>query len=121
MGKVLVVDDEPISLRITKKLLTQNNFDVLTASSAATAMKELAKSKFDIVIIDITMPGISGFDLIQLMQSFEYNIPVIFLSNSDNKWTIEEAHNIGGKRFVSKEREFNHLPEIVKEVLATAS
>jgi DNA-binding NarL/FixJ family response regulator len=70
------------------------------------------------VIIDITMPSISGFDLIQLMQSFDYKAPVIFLSNNDNDWTIEEAYNIGAKRFVSKEREFNFLPTIIKDILA---
>jgi DNA-binding NarL/FixJ family response regulator len=72
-----------------------------------------------LVIVDITMPSSSGFDLIQLMQSFDYDVPVIFLSNNDNDWTIEEANKIGAKRFVSKEKEFNYLPEIVKEVLAT--
>jgi DNA-binding NarL/FixJ family response regulator len=64
------------------------------------------------------MPSISGFDLIQLMQSFDYKVPVIFLSNNDNEWTIEEAYNIGAKRFVSKEREFNFLPTIIKDILA---
>jgi len=81
-------------------------------------MKLLGSRKYDLVIVDITMPTISGFDLIQLMQSFDYNAPVIFLSNNDNEWTIEEAYNIGAKRFVSKEKEFNFLPAIVREILA---
>jgi DNA-binding NarL/FixJ family response regulator len=46
-------------------------------------------------------------------------VPVIFRSNNDNEWTIEEAYNIGAKRFVSKEKEFNYLPSIVREILAT--
>lgn len=117
--RILLVDDEIITLKITRKLLTENGYEVDIAPSSADAMKLLGSLHYDLVIVDITMPSISGFDLIQLMQSFDYNVPVIFLSNNDNDWTIEEANKIGAKRFVSKEKEFNYLPEIVKEVLAT--
>lgn len=116
--KILLVDDEIITLKITRKLLTESGYDVDIASGSSEAMKLLGAQKYDLVIVDITMPTISGFDLIQLMQSFDYNAPVIFLSNNDNEWTIEEAYNIGAKRFVSKEKEFNFLPAIVREILA---
>lgn len=117
--KILIVDDEIITLKITRKLLTENGYEVDIASSSSEAMNFLSGNQYHLVIVDITMPSISGFDLIQLMQSFDYNVPVIFLSNNDNDWTIEESYNVGAKRFVSKEREFNYLPSIVKEVLET--
>lgn len=116
---ILLVDDEIITLKITRKVLMEHGYDVDIASSSSEAMNLLSNLTYQLVIVDITMPSISGFDLIQLMQSFDYNVPVIFLSNSDNDWTIEESYNVGAKRFVSKEREFNYLPSIVKEVLAT--
>lgn len=115
--KILLVDDEIITLKITRKLLMQSGYDVDIAPGSAEAMKLLGAQQYHLVIVDITMPSISGFDLIQLMQSFDYNAPVIFLSNNDNDWIIEEAYNIGAKRFVSKEKEFNYLPTIVKEIL----
>ncbi len=118
LERVLLVDDEIITLKITRKLLLESGYEVDMATNSSEAMNFLGKSSYHLVIVDISMPSISGFDLIQLMQSFDYNIPVIFLSNNDNEWTIEEAYNIGAKRFVSKEREFNYLPDIVKEVLA---
>lgn len=121
VGRILVVDDEIITLKITRKLLTGHGYRVDIASSSSEAMTFLSQNPYDLVIVDITMPSISGFDLIQLMQSFDYDIPVIFLSNNDNEWTIQESYNIGAKRFVSKEREFNYLPSIVKEVLASVS
>ncbi len=118
--RILLVDDEIITLKITRKLLMESGYLVEMASSSPEAMKMMGKRKYNLVIVDITMPSISGFDLIQLMQSFDYNVPVIFLSNSDNDWTIEEAYSIGAKRFVSKEKEFNFLPAIVKEILSEA-
>ncbi|MCH2214207.1 MAG: response regulator [Flavobacteriales bacterium] len=118
--KILLVDDEVIALKITRRLLVESGYAVDIAPSSAEAMKLLGSFAYDLVIVDITMPSISGFDLIQLMQSFDYNVPVIFLSNNDNQWTIKEAYNVGAKRFVSKEKEFNYLPQIVKEILTTA-
>jgi DNA-binding NtrC family response regulator len=116
--RILLVDDEIITLKITRKILQEHGYDVDISNTSAEAMKLLGSRKYNLVVIDITMPSISGFDLIQLMQSFDYKVPVIFLSNNDNEWTIEEAYNIGAKRFVSKEREFNFLPTIIKDILA---
>lgn len=101
-------------------MLQEHGYDVDIAISSSEAMNFLSNDTYALVIVDITMPSISGFDLIQLMQSFDYDVPVIFLSNNDNDWTIEESYNIGAKRFVSKEREFNYLPTIIKEILTAA-
>lgn len=115
--RILLVDDEVITLKLTKKFLGNNGFDIEIASTSTDAIQLLTSEKFDLIVIDITMPTLSGFDLVQLMQSFDIDTPVIFLSNNDNQWSIEESYSLGAKRFVSKEREFNQLPEIIREVL----
>lgn len=115
--RVLLVDDELITLKLTKKFLQSNGFETSMASTSTDAIQLLTSEQFDLVVIDITMPTLSGFDLVQLMQSFDIDTPVIFLSNNDNQWSIEESYSLGAKRFVSKEREFNQLPEIIREVL----
>ncbi len=116
--RILLVDDEVITLKITKKFLNTAGYSVEIASDSTEAVKKLTSEKFDLLVIDISMPTLSGFDLVQLMQSLDISTPVIFLSNNDNQWSIEESYNLGAKRFVSKEREFNQLPEIIREVLA---
>jgi len=117
--RILVVDDEVITLKITRKLLESNGYDVEISESSTDAMEKLSKERFNLVIIDISMPALSGFDLLELMQSFDYKVPVIFLSANDNEWTIKEALNMGATKFVSKEKEFNFLPDIVKGVLTS--
>ena len=115
--RILLVDDKVITLKLTKKFLGNNGFETEIASTSTEAIQLLTSEKFDLIVIDITMPTLSGFDLVQLMQSFDIDTPVIFLSNNDNQWSIEESYSLGAKRFVSKEREFNQLPEIIREVL----
>jgi len=118
--RILVVDDELITLKIIRKLLESHGFDVEISKGSTDAMEKLSKEKFDLAIIDISMPGLSGFDLLELMRSFDYKEPVVFLSANDNDWAIKEALNRGATRFVSKEKGFNFLPEIVNEILASA-
>lgn len=115
--RILLVDDEVITLKLTKKFLTNSGFETTMAASSTEAINLLTAERYDLIVIDITMPTLSGFDLVQLMQSFDIDTPVIFLSNNDNQWSIEESYSLGAKRFVSKEREFNQLPEIIREVL----
>ena len=117
--RLLLVDDEVITLKLTRKLLSNNGFAVEVASTSTEAIHQLTSQQFDLLIVDITMPSLSGFDLIQLMQSLDIHTPVIFLSNNDTEWSVEESYSLGAKRFVSKEREFNDLPRIVTEVLAS--
>jgi len=119
--RLLLVDDEVITLKLTRKLLANAGYEVEVASTSHEAIHLLTSQKFDLLIIDITMPTLSGFDLIQLMQSLDIQAPVIFLSNNDTEWSIEESYSLGAKRFVSKEREFNDLPRIVEDVLAKSN
>ena len=112
-----MVDDEIITLRITRKFLAQNGHSIDITDSSSKAIELLSDNEYDLVLVDITMPTISGFDLVKMMQSFNIDTPVIFLSNTDSLWTIEEARNLGGKKFVSKEKDFHQLPEIIDEVL----
>ena len=77
--RLLLVDDEVITLRLTRKLLANTGYEVEVASNSNDAIHLLTSQKFDLLIIDITMPTLSGFDLVQLMQSFDIQSPVIFL------------------------------------------
>jgi DNA-binding NtrC family response regulator len=119
--RILLVDDEIITLKLTKKYLKNSGFEIEIASDSTAAIQALTSENFDMIVIDITMPTLSGFDLVQLMQSLDIITPVIFLSNNDNQWSIEESYSLGAKRFVSKEREFNRLPEIIHDVLSQES
>lgn len=119
--RILLVDDEIITLKLTKKYLKNSGFEIEIASDSTAAIQALTSENFDLIVIDITMPTLSGFDLVQLMQSLDIVTPVIFLSNNDNQWSIEESYSLGAKRFVSKEREFNRLPEIIHDVLSQES
>ncbi|MGY6562920.1 MAG: response regulator [Luteibaculaceae bacterium] len=116
-GKILLVDDDQIVLALCKKLLEKYAYSVEISADPSEALEKIGSTTYALIILDINMPGISGFDLLQYIRSFGNETPIIFLSGSNVKWAREESLKIGAARFVSKDEEFDKLPAIIEEVL----
>ncbi|MFT4683143.1 MAG: DNA-binding response OmpR family regulator [Flavobacteriales bacterium] len=118
--KLLLIDDEVITLRMTKIMLNQHQFDVETCLTTSEAISVLTSCEIDLILLDISMPTIDGFDFIKLMSSLHIRVPVIFLSNQNDDYTVKMALSEGVKRCVSKNAEITQLPSIINEVLNVA-
>lgn len=78
--KILLVDDDKTQLALLKEVFTDKGADVTTEINAITVPELLAKSRFDIILTDIQMPGIDGFELLEKLNKNNFNLPVIALS-----------------------------------------
>ena len=74
--KILVVDDEELILLALEELLTPCGYEVSTASNGQDALGKVAKGKFDLLILDIIMPGMNGFDLCQKIREIEQQLGI---------------------------------------------
>ncbi len=86
--KILVVDDEKDIVDILKyNLVKENEFDVLTASNGKDAIEIVESEKPDLILLDIMMPEINGFDVCKRLKTSHstMNIPIIFLTAKDNE------------------------------------
>ena len=82
MGKrVLVVDDEQHILDVVVYLLEENSFDVATAPDGEKGLRLFQDTPPDLVILDLTLPGISGLDLFRKMKEIKQESPVIMLTS----------------------------------------
>ena len=81
--KVLIVEDDKFLSKALKDKLTRENFDVVTAFNGQSALDELARGTFDIILLDLIMPVMDGFDALKQIKANKAtkNIPVIVLSN----------------------------------------
>ena len=82
--KVLVVDDNPDILELLQSLLAMGGYDPIIISSGKEGLKLILKEKFDIVLLDITMPTFSGFDIVQSLKDsgdLEKNIIILFTAS----------------------------------------
>ncbi|MDO5307504.1 MAG: diguanylate cyclase [bacterium] len=116
--KILLVDDSETQLKFLKEELTANNFEVETALSGAEAYKKLFIFAPDIVVSDIVMPSIDGYQLCRLIKNDDETkkIPVILLSVLDKKIDNFWSKKAGAQLFLSKAIE---LKDLINYICAT--
>lgn len=80
--KILIVDDNPKNVQLLAKLLSDNNYIVETAMSGEEALYWIGESDFDLVLLDIMMPEMDGFEVCDKIKANEKycDLPVIFLT-----------------------------------------
>ncbi len=116
--RILVVDDEPRITRFVRLSLASQGFDVLIASSGEEGLQIADSEKPDLMILDIFMPGIDGFGVLQRLRAREQNngchMPVIVFSARAS--VAEEALRLGATDFISKP----FIPEEMADKIRTA-
>ncbi|MBE0365248.1 hypothetical protein PULV_a2011 [Pseudoalteromonas ulvae UL12] len=103
--KLLIVEDDAISLNITLMIFQQYKLEVTTATSGRSALNELMKKKFDLILMDIFLPDTNGIYLLnQVCHNTGVNqtTPVIMLSGNKNKATVQKAVSMGAKGYIIK-------------------
>jgi signal transduction histidine kinase/DNA-binding response OmpR family regulator len=102
---ILIVDDKPENIFSLKKILEINGFEVDTAESGEEALKKILKSSYSVIILDVQMPGMDGFEVADAISGYSKakNIPIIFLSavNTDKKF-IQRGYDTGGIDYITK-------------------
>jgi len=117
---ILVIDDEPAWLKITSHILRSKGYDVRTAGSGMEALKALTSFKPDLILSDVRMPDMNGFDFIDNLKHspLTASTPVVFFSAIDDFDARKVAKNLGAADYLVKpfnEDEVNsilskHLP-----------
>ena len=102
--EILIVDDSPEQIETAIHVLKSNNYKVRVATKGLTALKVLKKQVPDLILLDIFMPEIDGFELCKLIKENETfkNIPIIFLTSSDDEQSIKKGFDSGAQDYVTK-------------------
>ena len=103
-AKVLVVDDSTSVRKVLEKLLSSRGLVVTTCETAEQGLEAVKQNTPNLVIADVVMPGMSGFELCQMVktQASTKNIPVILISGIINEDVVGQAHQAGAFDVVSK-------------------
>ena len=99
--RVLVVDDEPAILKFLKPALQANNYDTLSASTVAEAVKRIASESPDLVVLDLGLPDGDGKDVIRAVRQWS-SVPIIVLSARDREAEKIDSLDLGADDFVNK-------------------
>ncbi|AIA76302.1 MAG: response regulator transcription factor [Vreelandella alkaliphila] len=119
MAKVLVVDDEPNIVLSLEFLMEQAGFQVVTAYDGEAALERINDSAPDLLLLDISLPGISGFDVLEHLRRSEATaqLPVIMLTAHGRDIEREKGLALGADDYITKPFSTQSLIEKVKSLL----
>ena len=112
--KILIVDDVMSNVLLLKVLLTNEKFAIATASNGRQALEQVEKENPDLVLLDVMMPDMSGFEVAQHLKSNPNtaDIPIIFLTALNSTADIVKGFQVGANDFISKP--FNKAELIIR-------
>ncbi len=114
--KILVVDDIPKNLQVLGNTLKENGYQLEFALDGPSAIKWTEKTNFDLILLDIMMPGMTGYEVCKHIRANEkYNdTPIIFLTAKVETESVVEGFNVGGQDYITKPFESEELLARVK-------
>ena len=109
--KIIIVEDEPSLVFTLQDTLENEGYEVFIADDGDTALKHVENENPDLMLLDIMLPGMSGYDVCKKIRSMKYNFPIIMLTARDQEIDKVTGLNIGADDYMTK-------PFGVKELLA---
>jgi len=116
--KILCVDDDRLNLNLYEAILTQRGYEVVLASRGQEALEFLRDTKFDLIILDVMMPEMNGFEVCQaIREGIDSKIPIIMVTAFDSRELRLKGLNIGANDFLYKPLDTAELVARVKNLL----
>ena len=116
--KALVIDDEPVVCQSLRKILTKQSFNVEEAFSSESAETKLQNKEYDLIFVDLKMPGKDGMEMLLSIKAKYPNTPVIMITGYASIETAIEATKLGAYEFLSKPFTPEELNKVALEAVA---
>jgi CheY-like chemotaxis protein len=121
MARILVIDDEAIVRRAVLRMLAAGGHDAVEASDAEAGLRLWREQGADVVVVDIAMPDMTGFEVIGLLRSKGETVPIVVISGSlvvSDTEMLRHTESLGGVRLVSKPFSQDQLLSAISAALA---
>ena len=118
MAKILLVDDDPAILTVFKILLGMEGHDVRTTVSGEDAIEIAQQGDLDLLISDVRMSPVDGFEVLRRVRKAQANLPIIIVSAFYSPASVEKAFRLGAFSFIEKPPDTQRLIKSVNEALA---
>ncbi|GHM99364.1 DNA-binding response regulator [Cytophagales bacterium WSM2-2] len=119
--KILLVEDEPKLNEFVRKGLEQNGYAVDSVGNGSEALTLAASEPYDLIILDLMLPGQNGFDVLDNLRSFEIAIPVMIMSAINSTDRVIEGLDKGAIDYIKKPFDFGELLARIRAVTRKGS
>jgi two-component system, OmpR family, copper resistance phosphate regulon response regulator CusR len=121
MKHILLIEDETNVVSFIKKGLTEENFNVSVAFDGDSGILMATQNNYDLIILDIMLPGKNGIDLCKELRAEKINTPILFLTALNTSDNITLGLNSGADDYLSKPFKFNELIARINAILRRSS
>ena len=118
-AKILVVDDDAISLELMEAMLVPNGYEIITANDGSKAVAIIIEKKPDLILLDIMMPGLDGYSTLAKIKENKTisKIPVVMLTAMGYQLNKELALQIGAVGYITKPVDLDELLKTISRLL----
>ena len=119
MHKILIVDDTELNVTLIAMLLSQSSYIPIAAYSGEEALNLAEQHNPDLILLDIMMPGMDGFETCKRLKANEKtkHIPIVFVTAYDSPKTEAKSFSIGGYAFIKKPINCAFILEVIEDCL----
>ena len=119
MYKILVIDDSSTMCKMIQMVLKPLNIKIFEANNGIEGIEIINREKIDLVMTDLNMPEMNGFDFIRYMKQNEnyINTPTIIISTEKKQESLDTAKELGVTQYIVKPFKLPELQQIIKQIL----
>jgi len=118
-NSILIIDDEEDFIELTTEILKQSDYEIEKVTDGNSGLKKIRSTNYDLIMLDLIMPEINGFEILKEIKEFDSGLPVIILSGDDREEVLDKALKSGAYDFLKKPLEWSRLEVAVKNALIT--
>ena len=116
--KIIVAEDSSVIQNLTKKILSQMNYEIVSVKNGQQVIDLLEEQNYDLILLDIHMPVMDGMECAAKVRNMENevkDIPIIAITGNANNYSMKDFENVGINDFLPKPLNYDNLVEMVKK------
>lgn len=117
MAKILIIDDSSLSRRLMRRILEDAGYQIIEANDGYSALEIYTLEKPNLVMLDLTMPGITGFEVLKQLKNINPEVRVIVASADVQSLTRTQAFEGGADGFINKPFISEEVVDLVKKLI----
>lgn len=117
--KVLIIEDNPVIIRMNEKLLGSQGYDVITARDGAEGIERAVKERPDVILLDIILPVMHGFEVCKELRKdpATEKIPIIIVTGTGLEEVAQHESAVDAQGYIAKPYDFRTIDALIKKVL----
>jgi DNA-binding response OmpR family regulator len=123
MARILIAEDDPDIREMVETKLSELGYETVAVADGEAAMRACVERSFDLAVLDIMMPGMSGLETLRLLRANEWfaGMPIVVMTALTNEYDVKRGYETGASVYLTKPFSLAALAERIQELLSARS